>query len=270
MSRILCSTGALIGRPNGRNFRLLSECIGRLACDGFEFMLYDSWYDRLEELEEYFRSLPVRFPCFHVEKRVGELISHGGEEELTQAFSLFEINCSFASKLSSELLVLHLWSGLDSDKNIEHNIGAFGRLKEIAERYDLLLTVENVVCNHADPMTHMKRLVEVYPDISFTYDTKMAEFHRQLYDITLPESAHLLPHIKHMHINDYKGGIKDWSSLRTLPVGEGQIDFARWFHTVREIRYNGDFTVEATVFDASGEIHCDMLTRCFRRIKEYI
>ena len=47
MHRILCSTGALIGRPNGRDFRLLYGAADRLRCDGFEFMMYESWYEKL-------------------------------------------------------------------------------------------------------------------------------------------------------------------------------------------------------------------------------
>ena len=39
MHQILCSTGALIGRPNGRDYRLLKQFCPQLECDGFEFML---------------------------------------------------------------------------------------------------------------------------------------------------------------------------------------------------------------------------------------
>ena len=42
MRQILCSTGALIGRPNGRDYRLLRQFCPQLDCDGFEFILYDS------------------------------------------------------------------------------------------------------------------------------------------------------------------------------------------------------------------------------------
>lgn len=35
MRRVLCSTGALVGRPNGRDFRLLTGLADRLQCDGF-------------------------------------------------------------------------------------------------------------------------------------------------------------------------------------------------------------------------------------------
>lgn len=37
---ILCSTGALIGKPNGRDYRLLESLSEKLNCDGFEFMMY--------------------------------------------------------------------------------------------------------------------------------------------------------------------------------------------------------------------------------------
>ena len=50
MSKVLCSTGALIGRPNGRDFRLLEPLSKQLKCDGFEFMMYSDWYEKIEEL----------------------------------------------------------------------------------------------------------------------------------------------------------------------------------------------------------------------------
>ena len=37
MAQILCSTGALIGRPNNRDYRLLESFAKQLHCDGFEF-----------------------------------------------------------------------------------------------------------------------------------------------------------------------------------------------------------------------------------------
>ena len=40
MSKILCSTGALIGRPNNRDYTLIKEFAPRLECDGFEFMMF--------------------------------------------------------------------------------------------------------------------------------------------------------------------------------------------------------------------------------------
>ena len=42
MNRILCPTGAVIGRPNGRDFTLLNKFREQLECDGYEFLMYDT------------------------------------------------------------------------------------------------------------------------------------------------------------------------------------------------------------------------------------
>ena len=90
MNRILCSTGALIGRPNGRNFRLLGECAEKLDCDGFEFMMYDDWYACPDALAECLNGIDKPFPSFHTEKDVGELISRNEEGDSEKALELFE------------------------------------------------------------------------------------------------------------------------------------------------------------------------------------
>ncbi len=61
----------------------------------------------------------------------------------------------------------------------------------------------------------------------------------------------------------------DWDNLRVLPMGEGHIDFDRFFKHVRSTGYQGDFTFEATGFDRQGEIHTDVLNEQFRRAREY-
>ena len=38
MCEILCSTGAIIGLPNGRDYNLLKPFSEQLECDGFEFI----------------------------------------------------------------------------------------------------------------------------------------------------------------------------------------------------------------------------------------
>lgn len=269
-NRILCSTGALIGKPNGRDFTLLAGCVDRLNCDGFEFMMYDTWYDKHQELCRTVDSLQISVPTFHIEKSVGEHISRNEPGDTEQALSLFEINCRLAKIFGSKLLVLHLWNGLHSDKNIAHNIEVYPYLREISDRYGLLLTVENVVCNHADPMTHMLSLLDAYPDIAFTFDTKMAAFHDQLPLLYSEDCRHLFPHLRHFHINDYGGGYLDWSNLRTLPIGAGHIAFSPLFDILKANSYRGDFTVEATAFDEYGTIHFDILNESFDAMRRLL
>ncbi len=268
MNRIFCSTGAVIGRPNGRNIYLLDECVRNLNCDGFEFMMYSTWYDKVEEVKAVALRTGASFPVFHIEKQVGNLISRNGEGDTEKAFELFDINCALARDLCSEKLVLHLWSGIDSDKDMTHNMELYPRLYGIAREYGLLLTVENVVCNHFDPFTHLVSLSREFPDISFTFDTKMSQFHAQTEK--LYENKEVFRRIKHFHINDYGGEYMDWSNLKTLHIGKGKVDFDRLFAYLKEQGYNGDFTVEATSFDQNGVIDFDSLNRTFCKIREYL
>ena len=62
----------------------------------------------------------------------------------------------------------------------------------------------------------------------------------------------------------------DWSNLKTIGIGEGQVDFARLFAFLKQKGYSGDFTVEATSFGEDGVIDFARLNRCFSRIREYI
>ena len=61
----------------------------------------------------------------------------------------------------------------------------------------------------------------------------------------------------------------DWSRLRTLPIGAGQVDFEEFFSFLQKVGYDGTFTVEATAFNAEGVVDTDMLNRCFQYIREH-
>lgn len=264
MHQILCSSGALIGRPNGRDFHLLETYCPQLNCDGFEFILYDSWYPQISELTAFLRSLNLHIPVMHCEKTVAESITRGGKEEEAEAFRCFRINCELARNIGSEKLVLHLWNGLISDDHFENNLRAYPAFREIATEYGLVLLVENVIC-HGSPMEHWKELYQCYPDILFVYDTKMADFHREMDLLYDPDYAWLWQenHIRHYHVNDYGGGYRDWDNLRVLAPGKGHIDFTRFFDFVQKTKYTGDFTFEATGFDKTGKVDIPMLNRQF-------
>ncbi len=272
MKNVLCSTGALIGIPNGRDYRLLEPLSKQLTCDGFEFMMYSSWYEQIEEIKAFLQGLKLYIPVFHCEKSIGEYISKGSEEDLTEAFRRFEINCDLTKAIGAEKLVLHLWSGLISDSNFQSNLAAYPRLKEIAESYGLVLGIENVVCNVENPMKHLCELRETYPDIRFVFDTKMAAFHEELEQLYEKKYEWLWKdgYICHYHVNDYNGGYMDWENLRTLRIGQGKLDFERFFAFIRETGYEGDYTLEATAYNNVGVVDVEMLNKQFAYVREKI
>lgn len=266
MGQVLCSTGALIGRPNGRDWRLLGPLAQRLDCDGFEVMVYATWYDQMEDMLRDVQGFGLNIPVVHCEKKVGEHISLGHEE----AFRLYEINCRAAQRLGAQKLVLHLWDGVTSDAFIHRNLAAYPRLRDVAQAHGLDLLVENVVCNVQDPMLHWRQLREEYSDVHLVFDTKMAAFHGQVALLDQPEYAWLWQdgHIRHYHLNDYAGGYMDWKNLRTLPIGQGNVDFQRVFAHIRATGYRGTFTVESTAFDQNGAVDTDVLNAQFQLIRD--
>ena len=274
MSRILCSTGAIIGKPSADNFALLKRLSTELTCDGFEFIIefhmYEAGYEDVEEQKRLLKELNLCIPVVHCDKMVGEYISIGGEEKTAEAFRLFEINCDFAKEIGAEKLVLHLWGGMASDGQIQNNIAAYPRLREIANRYGLDLLVENVVCNTENPMKHFGKLREMYPNVHFLFDTKMAAFHEELELLYEREYDWLWKdgHIRHYHINDYAGGYMDWAKLSALPVGTGKLDFERFFDYLRSTGYDGDITTEGVAFDDDGNVDVELLNRQFDYIRE--
>lgn len=269
MNQILCSTGALIGRPNNRNIYLLDDLVKVLTCDGLEFMFYSDWYDKWEEVAEYLASLPMPVPVVHCQKTVGELVT---QNEDAEALRKTEINAMVAEKVGAKAMVMHLWNGIISDSNFSHSLEVYPYLRDVCAKHGVDLLIENVLCNNATPMTRWVELYKRYPDIHFIFDTKMAEFHDELKLLYDPRYAWLYEdkHIRHYHVNDYGGGYMTWNNLKVLPVGAGHIDFKPFFELIKKIGYEGTMTVEATAFGPDGVVDTAMLNKCFEDIRKYL
>jgi len=177
-----------------------------------------------------------------------------------------------ARNLGTRKIVVHLWGGITSDRNFENNLNAYAKLKAIADKYGIDLLVENVVCNVNMPMEHWCELAERYPGILFVFDTKMAAFHGQLELLYEKEYDWLWKdgHIRHFHVNDYAGKIMEWSSLKSLPIGKGHIDFNRFFKFINSIKYDDTFTLESTAFDNTGAVDVEMINEQVKYIRSKI
>ena len=254
-NKVLCSTGAFIGRVNNRNHKLIVENASKINCDGFELMMYsESWIEKIDEIVKDLAESKINFVSMHTNKNVGELISRNEAGDIEQAIKIFEANCIVASQLGIKLLVLHLWGGVPSDKHIDVNFRIYKDLLEIANKYELLLTVENIVCNTYNALIHMKKLYEMYPnDIKFTVDTRQAEFHELLEETCGSDFLWENNLVSHIHISDYSGGYMDWSKLNpVLAPGMGHINFDKFFGFLKDINYDKTITLESPVMSESG------------------
>jgi sugar phosphate isomerase/epimerase len=268
MNKILITTGAIIGRPNGRDFTLIEGIRKWLKCDGLEFMMYSTWQDQRERIVDYLIATGIDFPTIHCQKGIGEDIAEGLTE---QAFERFEGDIAMAEKIGAKIAVLHLWNGQISDTHMGRTLAAVPRLIRIAESHGVTVTFENVVCAVESPLEHLLQIHSLFPDAAFTFDSKMAAFHEELDRMFGKEGDALWNGpIKHVHVNDYRGGYKDWANLKTLPIGAGNINFKKLFENLREKGYKGDYTIEATAFDQTGVVDIDMLNDSVERLRALI
>ncbi|MBQ2719809.1 MAG: sugar phosphate isomerase/epimerase [Clostridia bacterium] len=249
--QILPSIGAFIGRVNGRDPHAFLRISDRLEAEAFEFLMYEAFYPRLSEILGDYRASGLSFPVFHIEKRIGELVTLG---ELANATDRFERNLEAAATLGADTLVLHLWNGPPSDREFSRNLAAYATFAEKAAAAGLLLTVENVVCAERDPLTRFSELLAAHPTVSFTYDTKMAAHHRQETALFSPENAALLRAVRHVHLNDYGGTPGDFSGLATLHLGEGKLDIPAIASHLLRAGYRGRCTLECGCMRPDGTL----------------
>ena len=264
---LLCSSGAFIGRKNGRDHTLFLDIYGTLLSDGIEFMMYDSWYEKIEGIISDFKKKGVAVRTLHADKMIGEEL---GKNNVNKALQLFQKNCEIADSLGAKTVVLHLWNGPSSDDNIERNLSAIPDLYEIADLHRLTLAIENVVCRSGDPIDYLYRISCAYPYARFTFDTKMSAFHGTLDRIYSPELRHLWGKIAHLHINDYAGGVKEWERLRTLHIGDGNIDFKTFFEFIKTVGYTGTVTLECTSMGDNCELYPEKMNESIKKVRSFL
>ncbi len=269
MGKILCSTGALLGRPNGRDFTLLPALEEKLNCDGLELMFYDSWYDQQDALFSTLTKLEKPLCVFHAEKNICGKLCSDDPQEVKTALDHFTINCAFAAALHIDTMVFHLWDGWMDDTQLLAALARYPDLNAIAREHRILLTIENIVTKQRDPLYYCRLLLQQHPNAVFTYDTKMAAFHLQEASLYESDNAAFSAAIRHLHINDYVGGYMDWPQFKTRHIGEGRVDFGTLFRFLKSIPYTGYFTTEATSFDKTGTIDLLKLNQTLSHLKNY-
>ena len=279
---ILFSTAFIVNSKNNHDTTLITQMMPDLISHNFELFSSSYFTERkddfeifnLNEFETFAHGIletkerGAFFPVMHATQTIGNLISRNEDGDIERAVKLFEFNCEHAVKFGSKLLVLHLWGGEISDKNIDVSIKAFAKLKEISDRYNLILTVENVICNYHKPLDNMKKLWDIYGNaVKFTIDVRHAEFHKSLAETC--ESNFLWENnlVLHLHISDYGGEYMEYSKFfhQTPPITFGDVDFNYFFSFLRSINYSGSITIENNRIS-----ECDDLVYNFNKAYDFI
>ncbi|MEA4823061.1 MAG: sugar phosphate isomerase/epimerase [Clostridiaceae bacterium] len=269
MNRIYLSTGAFTGRVNGRNWRLAIEYAGKLACDGYELLIFPEFAEKLPEIIREYRAAELTIPVVHAEKHLGDLVSNPEEAAMEEACELLRRNCDAAARLypaGRAKVVAHCWGIPDSDTYFERIAERVGKLMEISDSFSTELLPENSFCVHGSPKAHFETLAARYPQLGFIVDTRCAEFHAELEAFV--QSAVFRERVRHIHINDYAGGYKDWNAMYPiLQPGKGKIDWETFFKGLKGLPYRHSITLEAPSMLPEG-VDCETLNASLRRIRE--
>ena len=266
-NKIYCSTGTIIGGENNFDWNLIIENRNNISADGFELMMLHVYYKQFREMEKRFAAENMVFPVIHASKNIGDLLSHADRESTVEAIRLFELNCEFGVNIGAEKIVLHLWGGGDSDKNIEHNIDMCETLLEISGKYNITLLIENIPCVVNEPLSYWNILESRYPDLRFIADTRFLGFHSQTEEI-FESQWYDKNKITHMHVSDFSGPVRDFSTLRPiLHPHEGMIDMDSLLTNAAE-KYNGSITLESPVINGDGSLDIEKLNNSLNYIKK--
>ncbi|MBQ6052738.1 MAG: sugar phosphate isomerase/epimerase [Clostridia bacterium] len=240
---LLLSTGTFIGRINDRNFDLLPEHKSDFKCDGFEFMIFPGFYPKLDEITEKYLAAKINIPVMHFDKDIGDGIGSESSDEYANALKKLEINLDTANALGTKKAVIHLWGRTDSDKNSDIIYKRAGEVKDICLQKGVLPVFENIFCCVSSPLYHLENLASIYPDMRFIIDSRPAQFHGEL-EKTL--KSPIMQRVKHLHINDYAGGYKEWAKVNPIPQPQkGVIDWKMYFDGIKNAGYDGTVTLEA-------------------------
>ncbi|MBE6563141.1 MAG: sugar phosphate isomerase/epimerase [Ruminococcaceae bacterium] len=281
-NKIYLSTGALVERRNGYNFHIVSDLVPRLMDEGFvsgaEFMMIKLYYEKRAEVVSEFLSAGVKFPVIHSDKDIGAYLSEAGvilseggdkaeaEKKKREALDMLRFSLETGGMVGAERLVLHLWGGLCSDKAVDYNAEWLAELIEIARPYGIKILIENVPSSATDPLTNWKKLEGYLDEVGLIFDTRFATCHRQPRE-TL--TAPVAKKIEHVHVSDYRGGLKEFSCLRPVwHPGEGIADFDLMFGLLKELDYKGTFTLESPGIISGSEIDEDRIRKSLAFIRE--
>ena len=265
-NKIYLSTGAFIGRVNGRNYKLLNEYADRLDCDGFEVMVFADWYKNLDTVIHAFKTGAAACPVVHADKDTGDT-SEGVDR--SEALEMWKTNCRFAAEIGAGQIVAHMWGYPDSDRDQEYLYERCGLYREIAAGYGLDLLVENIVCRVKNPLAHFEALAGIYPGIGFVIDTRHAQFHAEA-EAIFQSRVWKDGNIRHFHVSDYTGGYMDWEGFRKiLQPGTGVIDFSVYFEYIKKTGFTGTLTLEAPSMREEG-VDTETLNRSLNFIRRGI
>jgi sugar phosphate isomerase/epimerase len=251
---ILCSTGIVTRGPDQTDHTTILEHVSKLGAAGYELVLYQAWYGHLDEVIEDLRTSNLSFPAVHADKLIGAGLGSEDADEADEALATLELNCRAAAALGAETLVLHLWELPTGDQTIERNLDRLPACLDMAEAYNVVLAVETIPGTVGTPLANLKLAVERDPRCRITLDTEFLGLHGQVSESIAADWLWAEGRVRHVHLKDFDGRLRDGGGRRYLLPGEGSLDLQGFLTGLVDRGYDGAITLEASATTPSGEL----------------
>ncbi|MGY0375262.1 sugar phosphate isomerase/epimerase family protein [Clostridium sp. JNZ J1-5] len=270
-NRVFCSTGVITEYPYLADYKIILRDGKKLSADGLELVMYPNWYSEIETVTQKLSESRLKFPIIHADKDIGSLITELSSINYRKGMEILELNCEVAKQLNANLMVLHLWGLPTSDDRFENNIVSFEKCLNIADKYGICLAVETLPCRKSDPITNLKRLIEIYPQTKVVLDLRMISYHDLLWKTFEIDWLWEKEYITHIHIHDYKGKAYSLDSLKNyLLPGKGEIDFTLLFNELKRVKFEGSLSLESKSLIKDGTVNFIEVNKCLNYLKEAI
>ena len=251
---ILCSTGIVTRGPDATDHKAILEHGAALGAQALELAVYEEWYGHLDKVVEDLRSSDLSFPVVHADKSIGAGLGSDDSDEAEEALGLLEANCRVAAALKSGTIVMHLWELPTGDRTIERNVDRLPACLDTAEAYKLTLAVETLPGQHATPLSNMERALARDQRCAVTLDTEFLGFHGEVAASIAADWLWADNRVRHVHLKDFDGRLRDGGTRRYLLPGEGRLDLQNFLTGLVQRGYEGAITLEASARTDSGEL----------------
>jgi sugar phosphate isomerase/epimerase len=251
---ILVSTGVVTRDPDNTDHKTILNHAQKLGAAGYELQVHEAWYGHLDDVVEDLRSSTLAFPAVHADKSIGVGLGSEASEEAEDAVATLEVNCRAAAAVGAQTLVLHLWEQPTSDEAIERNLDRLPACLDMAEAYNLVLAVETIQGTAGTPLANIRLAVERDPRCRVTLDTEFLGFHGQLEASITTDWLWIDNRVRHVHLKDFDGRLRDGNGRRYLLPGEGVLELQGFLTGLVDRGYTGAITLEASAVTPGGEL----------------
>jgi sugar phosphate isomerase/epimerase len=251
---ILCSTGIVTRGPDTTDHKAILEHGAALRAQALELAVYAEWYGHLDKVVEDLRTSDLSFPVLHADKAIGAGLGSEDADEAEEALGLLEANCRVAAALKSRTMVMHLWELPTGDRTIERNLDRLPACLDTAEAYKLTLAVETIPGQYATPLSNIERALARDQRCAVTLDTEFLGFHGEVSASIAADWLWAEARVRHVHLKDFDGRLRDGGTRRYLLPGEGRLDLQAFLAGLVKRGYEGAITLEASARTDSGEL----------------